>query len=237
MELNPIRVLSVTEIFEQNIEAMILSGKLKIGDRLPTETELAEGMQINKNIVHKGIVTLANRGFLRIVPRHGVYVADYVENGTAETLRAFMRVYENNGKMDNKLIISTVRVRVILESAVIRELAESPSGEKLERPLKVLAEIREKLSGANPPDSIWVGNKLAEEFHALCMASENISIPIIMNPFTSCCAEFSRIWADQIGALNAVAARETLYDNIKTGCGECAIKFLENYCNDFYRKL
>jgi len=237
MELYPIRVLSVAEIFERNIEAMILSGKLKIGDKLPTENELVEGMQINKNVVHKGIATLANRGFLRIVPRHGVYVADYVENGTAETLLAFMRVYDNDGKMDNKLIISTVRVRVILESAVIRELADSRSEEELERPLKVLADIREKLSGANPPDNIWVGIKLAEEFHALCMASENISIPIMMNPFSSCCAEFSRIWADQIGAMNAVAARETIYDNIKTGRGEYAVSYLENYCSDFYSKL
>jgi len=237
MELNPIRVLSVTEIFEQNIEAMILSGKLKIGDKLPTETELAEGMQINKNIVHKGIVALANRGFLRIVPRHGVYVADYVENGTAETLRAFMRVYDNNGRMDNKLIISTVRVRVIIESAVIRELSESQPDMRLARPLTVLADIREKLSGANPPDNKWVGNKLAEEFHALCMASENISIPIMMNPFTSCCAEFSRIWADQIGALNTVSSRETIYNYIKKGDGEAAVRFLENYCNDFYSKL
>ena len=237
MELYPIRVLSVTEIFEQNIETLILSGKLKIGDRLPTETELAEGMQIKKNIVHRGIVTLASRGFLRIVPRHGVYVADYVENGTAETLLAFMRVYDNNGKLDNKLIISTVRVRVIIESAVIRELAESPSDARLERPLKVLSDMREKLSGANPPDNKWVGNKFAEEFHALCMASENISIPIMMNPFTRSCAEFSRIWADQIGALNAVSAREQIYDNIKTGSGECAIKIFENYCNEFYQKL
>ena len=133
--------------------------------------------------------------------------------------------------------ISTVRVRIIIESAVIRELAESHSDERLARPLKVLAEIRKKLNGANPPDNKWVGDKLAEEFHALCMASENISIPIMMNPFTSCCAEFSHIWADQIGALNAVDARESIYGYIKKGDAKHAIKFLEDYCKRFFSKL
>jgi len=237
MVLDPIRVLSATQIFEQKIEAMILSGKLKIGDKLPTENELADGMEITKNIVHKGLTNLAARGFLRIIPRHGVYVADYVENGTSETLLAFMRIYDNNGKMDNKLIISTVRVRVIIESAVLRELAEAQSATRLTRPLKLLAEMREKLDSANPPDNKWLGNKLGEEFHALCMASENISIPIMMNPFTSSCAEFSRIWVDQIGASNAIAAREKVYVYVKNGDGESAVKFLESYCDEFYRKL
>lgn len=237
MEFDPIRVLSAVEIFEQKIEAMILSGKLKIGEKLPTENELANGMQINKNTVHKGITNLAGRGFLRVIPRHGVYVADYVENGTAETLLAFMRLYDNDGKMDNKLIISTVKVRVIIESAVIRELAQSHIVEKLERPLNILSDMREKLSVENPPDNKWVGDKFAEEFHALCMASENTSIPILMNPFSSSCAEFSRIWADQIGALNSIAAREKIYDFIKKGKGESAVQHLEDYCGTFYSKL
>lgn len=237
MVLDPIRVLSATQIFEQKIEAMILSGKLKIGDKLPTETELAEGLEITKNIVHKGLTNLAARGFLRIIPRHGVYVADYVENGTSETLLAFMRIYDNNGKMDRRLIISTVRVRVIMESAVLRELAQAESAARLKRPLGLLAEMRDKLCSPNPPDNKWLGNKLAEEFHALCMASENISIPIMMNPFASCCAEFSRIWVEQIGALNAVAARDKVYDYVKIGDGEAAVKFLERYCEEFYGKL
>lgn len=237
MVLDPIRVQSATQIFEQKIEAMILSGQLKIGDRLPTEAELAEALEITKNIVHKGLTNLAARGFLRIIPRHGVYVADYVENGTSETLLAFMRIYDNNGKMDNKLIISTVRVRVIIESAVLRELAAAHSDARLTRPLGLLAEMREKLDSANPPDSKWFGNKFAEEFHALCMASDNISIPIMMNPFTSSCAEFSRIWVEQIGAQNAVAAREKLYDYVKYGDGEAAVKFLERYCEEFYGNL
>ncbi len=237
MVLDPIRVLSATQIFEQKVEAMILSGKLKIGDKLPTETELAEALEITKNTVHKGLTNLASRGFLRIIPRHGVYVADYVENGTSETLLAFMRIYDNNGKMDNKLIISTVRVRVIMESAVLRELSEAGSAERLSRPLRVLAEMRERLESQNPPGIKWLGDKLAEEFHALCMASENNSIPIMMNPFTSCCAEFSGIWVEQVGAINAVAAREKVYDYVKKGDGVSAVKFLEDYCEEFYSKL
>lgn len=65
----------------------------------------------------------------------------------------------------------------------------------------------------------------------------DLKIAIRSFVFRRSCAEFSRIWADQIGALNTVAARETIYDNIMTGNGKCAIKFSENYCNKFFHKL
>lgn len=237
MELEPIQIQSADEIFERKIEAMILSGELKIGDRLPTESELAEKLKIGKGIVHRGVVHLADRGFLRIVPRHGVFVADYVEHGTAETLMAFARVYEGTGSMNKPLIISTIKVRVIIESSVIRELALAGAEARLARPLGVLREMREALAGDDPPDSEWFGEKLAEEFHCLCMASENISIPIIMNPFNSCCAAFSAIWVEKIGAEKAVSTREGIYELIKAGDGDGAVTLWEERCERFFDSL
>ena len=76
--------------FVEIMEAKIFSGELKPGDRLPPERELALQLGISRGSVNQGILDMARMGFLRIVPRRGTFVADYVRNATPETLAAIM---------------------------------------------------------------------------------------------------------------------------------------------------
>ena len=75
MKFKAINTLSIKELFISQIEEMILSGELKPGDKLPTERELADEMNISKTIVHDGIRELARIGFLDVISRKGIYVA------------------------------------------------------------------------------------------------------------------------------------------------------------------
>lgn len=235
MKFEPLCVPNALDVFEQQIESMIISGDLKIGDRLPTESELAESMQISKSIVHTGITNLSRKGFLRIVPRHGVYVANYVEYGTADTLMAIVRYHD--GRMDKQMITSILHTRLALESLVLRNLAVNHTEEQLEKPLQILAEIRASLNGPNPPDNTWVGEMLHQEYHALNIVSGNLLLPILLNSFALFIVEYSRIWADHIGPLNAVELREKVYDYIRNGDGEGAVRHLERYFDDFINIL
>lgn len=235
MKFEPLCVPNALDVFEQQIESMIISGDLKIGDRLPTESELAESMQISKSIVHTGITNLSRKGFLRIVPRHGVYVANYVEYGTADTLMAIVRYHD--GRMDKQMITSILHTRLALESLVLRNLAVNHTEEQLEKPLRILAEIRASLNEPNPPDNTWVGEMLHQEYHALNIVSGNLLLPILLNSFAMFIVEYSRIWADQIGPLNAVELREKVYDYIRNGDGDGAVRHLERYFDDFINIL
>ncbi len=235
MKFEPLCVPNALDVFEQQIESMIISGDLKIGDRLPTESELAESIQISKSIVHTGITNLSRKGFLRIVPRHGVYVANYVEYGTADTLMAIVRYHD--GRMDKQMITSILHTRLALESLVLRNLAVNHTEEQLEKPLRILAEIRASLNEPNPPDNTWVGEMLHQEYHALNIVSGNLLLPILLNSFAMFIVEYSRIWADQIGPLNAVELREKVYDYIRNGDGDGAVRHLERYFDDFINIL
>ena len=62
--------------FIQRMQAKILSGELKPGDRLPPERELAVQVGISRGSVNQGILDLERMGFLRIVPRKGTFVAE-----------------------------------------------------------------------------------------------------------------------------------------------------------------
>ena len=86
MKFKKINTLSIKDMFLAQIEEMILSGELKPGDKLPTEREIADAMSISKTIVHEGIRELARMGFLDVISRQGVYVADYASTGNLDTL-------------------------------------------------------------------------------------------------------------------------------------------------------
>ena len=55
MKFGEIIAPSIKELFIQKIEGMILSGALKPGERLPTERELADEMNISQTIVHEDV--------------------------------------------------------------------------------------------------------------------------------------------------------------------------------------
>ena len=103
MKFKAINTLSIKELFISQIEEMILSGELKPGDKLPTERELADEMNISKTIVHDGIRELARIGFLDVISRKGIYVADYTFTGNLETLLAVIRY--RGDTLDPKMIM------------------------------------------------------------------------------------------------------------------------------------
>lgn len=82
MEFEKITVPSVREAFVQAIEDKILSGELKVGDRLPPARQLCAEMGVSLTIVNAGMSELAAKGFVEIKPRHGTFVADYRMQGT-----------------------------------------------------------------------------------------------------------------------------------------------------------
>ena len=91
MEFKELTTPSLMDLFIQELQRMILSGELKIGDRLPTERELSEKMKVSRAVVNGGLNQLADMGFIRIAPRKGAFVNDYVANGDIQVLTAIMK--------------------------------------------------------------------------------------------------------------------------------------------------
>ena len=64
MGYSKITALSLTDLFVQQIENMILSGELAIGERLPPARELAVKMGVSRTVVTAGLVELEKLGFV-----------------------------------------------------------------------------------------------------------------------------------------------------------------------------
>ena len=91
MGFNKITALSLTDLFVQQIENMILSGELAVGEQLPPARELSLRMGVSRPVISAGLVELEKLGFVEVRSRQGVFVCDYRRRGTMETLVAIMR--------------------------------------------------------------------------------------------------------------------------------------------------
>ena len=143
MAFRKIDAPSIKELFLSQMEEMILSGELKPGDKLPPERELADTMGISKTVVHEGIRELSRRGFLDVLSRKGVHVADYTRTGNLDTLFAMIRY--RGGMPDRKILISLLDTRLYLECPALRILCERQDPADLAKLSEILDAVRKAL--------------------------------------------------------------------------------------------
>jgi len=63
MEFAKLCAPTLKELFVKELENSILSGKLEVGTRLPSERELSEMMQVSRAVVNAGVVEMAKKAF------------------------------------------------------------------------------------------------------------------------------------------------------------------------------
>lgn len=65
MEFQKLNAPSLKELFISELENMIISGRLPIGTKLPSERELASSMQVSRAVVNSGIAELEKKRVCR----------------------------------------------------------------------------------------------------------------------------------------------------------------------------
>ncbi len=175
MDFQKITSPSLRDLFVEQLEHLILSGKLKIGEKLPSERQLAEAMQVSRSVVNSGLAELERKGFLIVKPRVGTVVADYSKEGTIETLLSIMKY--NGGKIRNEEIRSILEVRIALDTLAIGLCIEHITDEDIQL-------LLEKIEGIRNASSITAAAQAAFEFqHLLGILSGNSLIPLIFQSF------------------------------------------------------
>jgi GntR family transcriptional regulator, transcriptional repressor for pyruvate dehydrogenase complex len=175
--IEPIRTDSLKDIFVLRFEELILSGKIKIGQKLPSERELALQLGVSRPVVHEGLVELASRGLVSLKPRFGATVNDYRKEGSI-TLLASLIQYQK-GKLEPDILESLLQMRLLLEPAFARFAAENRTEEQV-REFHGLIEKEDSTDNRNAPKI----TDLDFEFHLLiAVASGNTVYPLLLNSF------------------------------------------------------
>src|SRR5690625_1766293 len=58
------------------IKEKINSGKIKKGDKLPSERELSLKHEVSRNVVREAITVLQNEGYVEVFPGKGSYITE-----------------------------------------------------------------------------------------------------------------------------------------------------------------
>lgn len=220
MEFQKISSPSLKELFVEQLEDMILSGKLKIGERLPPERQLAEQMQVSRAVVNGGLAQLEKCGFITVKPRSGTFVADYRKNGNIDTLVAIMKY--RGGKIRNEEIRSILEVRLALDTLITRQAIEIASSETIEE-LSHHVEIMKK------GESISKTVKAAFEFqHELALASGNTLVPLIFQSFRDTIIAMWERFCTIYGTEVLYSNNKKLLEYIKNRDTDGALKWLEH---------
>lgn len=229
-EFTEIKAPTIRELFEKQLRDRIFSGELKPGDRIPTERELAKQMKISKSIVHLGITRLESEGFLKIVPRKGITVADYARTGDIRTLNALLSY--NGGKMDRKTMRSMVDLRDAMEEKAMRLLAESHTDEDI----LVLRRDEEALRKAADGGTTDEAAEAIFQYHLdLYIRSGNTIFPMILNSFREVSLILWKKSVELFRAENTLEMVRAYTDLIERGDGEGAAELFSRNCAEFLR--
>lgn len=183
MEFTRIKNVSLTDLFVQQVENMILSGAIGVGQRLPPARELSAQMGVSRPVISAGLVELEKLGFVEIRPRQGAFVSDYRRKGTVETLVAIMRY--NGGAMRDNEVTSLLQVRWALERLCVELIVQFPSREELEG----LAPLLEAIAAAPSPERC--AQAVFDFHHELAVLSGNMLLPLLYHSFRT---ESTYLW-------------------------------------------
>ena len=175
MGYNKITTLSLTELFVQQIENMILSGELQIGEQLPAARELSVKLGVSRPVISAGLIQLEKMGFVEIRPRQGVIISDYRRQGTVETLVAIMRY--NSGAMRRNEVQSLLETRDAMECLCMKLVIQHAGDAELAS----LAPTLDALRDCGDCDE---AAELAFHFHhELAVFSGNVLLPLMYYSF------------------------------------------------------
>lgn len=164
MPFEPIKQEKLSHGVTRQIEGLILRGILRPGERLPSERELSERMQVSRPSLREALADLQDRGLLTSKVGAGVYVADVLGSAFAPALVALFSTHD-------KAVFDYISFRRDMEGLAAERAAKIAS----DTDLKVVDTIFEKMEAAhkkrNPADEAH----LDANFHlAIIEASHNV---------------------------------------------------------------
>lgn len=175
MGFTKITNISLTDRFVQQVENLILSGELAVGEKLPSARDLCLKMGISRPVVSAGLIELEKLGFVEILPRKGAFVCDYRRKGTVETLLAIMRY--NGGAMRRNEVVSLLQVRNSLETLCMEQVICHTADRELENFAPYLDRIASAENAEKTAEAVFAFH------HELAVLSGNMLLPLLYHSF------------------------------------------------------
>ncbi|RLD89379.1 MAG: FadR family transcriptional regulator [Bacteroidetes bacterium] len=174
--LEPITTESLKQVFVAKFEDLILSGKISIGETLPSERELSAQLKVSRPVVHEGLIELSLRGLVSIRPRSGAIVNDFRKEGSIPLLLSLLNYH---GTLDPKIQKDILEMRLLFENEMVRLCAKNRNSEQMQKLDDIIRQ--EELIDTVQYEEVA---KLDYQFHQIiAAASGNFIYSLLLNSF------------------------------------------------------
>jgi GntR family transcriptional repressor for pyruvate dehydrogenase complex len=143
----PVKTKKVYEEIVHQIKLSIQEGKLKPGEKMPSERELAEQFNASRASVREALSAMEMMGIISIHPGEGSYVRHLPSNSMLETLAASVQT-------ESVDIFHLLEMRKIIESEIAALAALRATAEDIEELRHTLAEMKNEMAAGGPAEGL-----------------------------------------------------------------------------------
>jgi DNA-binding FadR family transcriptional regulator len=170
-----------TRLYEKivdQIQDLFVEGKLRPGDKLPPERELAEMFGVSRTAVRDAVNTLREKGLVRVISGKGTFITDITANGS-ELVRDSLGLIVKSDQ--DSALAHLIQVRAIMEPGIAALAAEMATAADIQLIGQAVAEMDAILAGAELDLERFVETDLTFH-HALAAATQIRLIFVLLRP-------------------------------------------------------
>jgi DNA-binding FadR family transcriptional regulator len=156
----PLRGPALHEAVRDYIKQYILDGKLKPGDPLPPEGQLADELGVGRSSVREAVKALQSLGIIEARQGNGLFVREYNFDPVLEILSYGMR-------FNHTILLEFFQIRLWLEAAIIGDVVRQIEAEQIAQLETVLDLWPERTRTGQP----WAD--LDKQFHDILYQTLN----------------------------------------------------------------
>lgn len=162
--------VSLSEQVTETIETQIIAGEYKIGDRLPTENNLAASFRVSRTVIREAMKVLKEKGWVETRPGRGTIVIDNVSRGVRSSFDVAVRMDPQSGS-DH-----LIEIREMIEPEIAALAALRASEEHMSLMKQAIA----RMDQAVQEEPIDIDRFLDADFSFHIILAESTGNPLIL---------------------------------------------------------
>jgi len=215
--LSPVKSTKVYEMVMEQIKDLVKKGELKSGDKLPSERELCEKLEVSRASIREALKALQMLGLIETKHGEGNFINENFENSLLEPLSTVFLLLGSKSE-------SVLELRKIIEPETAVLAAKNITNEQL-------IELKEIMEELNNTSDAEVCASLDKRFHyKIAQASGNHLISTIMFSVSSLIEK--HIENSKINTINKTlvkAQHEEIWNALETHNGSSAKAALKKH--------
>jgi GntR family transcriptional regulator, transcriptional repressor for pyruvate dehydrogenase complex len=202
---------SLSRQIADKIQAMVTSRELLPGHKLPSERQLAEQLQVSRNVIREATALLEERGVVSIHIGSGIYISEISADALSRSVSLFV-------KRKGISIAQLFEIRWILEVENARLAAFNATPEEVAAMEKTIIEME------NHPDNLEIFTIADINFHELlAYATHNPLLPVLLETISEPLHKQALIATALPGANeNAIKHHRNIFRAIRSKSGTLA---------------